>query len=83
MVIPQTRIREDTNYFLVWYFFNDVYPPLHNGSRPLDPPNWWIRLFEERRDDEDVDEVEDTNAAAVDNDIAAAGGPEFVELQGR
>lgn len=30
----------------VWYFFTDVYPPLHNGSRPLDPPTWWTRLFE-------------------------------------
>lgn len=30
----------------VWYFFNDVYPPLHNGHKPLDPPAWWIRLFE-------------------------------------
>jgi hypothetical protein len=25
----------------VWYFFSDVYPPLHNGSRPFDPPMWW------------------------------------------
>jgi Derlin-2/3 len=31
----------------VWYFFNDVYPPLHGGSRPLDPPMWWRRLFGE------------------------------------
>lgn len=30
----------------VWYFFTDVYPPLHNGSRPLDPPAWWRRIFE-------------------------------------
>jgi len=29
----------------IWYFFNDVYPPLHAGSRPLDPPMWWRRLF--------------------------------------
>ncbi|KAK6850134.1 Der1-like family-domain-containing protein [Apiospora arundinis] len=21
----------------IWYFFTDVYPPMHNGSRPLDP----------------------------------------------
>lgn len=32
----------------IWYFFSDVYPPLHNGSRPLDPPGWWRRLFEGR-----------------------------------
>ena len=30
----------------IWYFFSDVYPPLHNGVRPLDPPAWWCRLFE-------------------------------------
>jgi Derlin-2/3 len=32
----------------IWYFFTDVYPPLHNGSRPLDPPAWWRRIFEGR-----------------------------------
>lgn len=31
----------------IWYFFNDVYPPLYGGSRPLDPPMWWRRLFGE------------------------------------
>ncbi|KLU84281.1 derlin-2.1 [Magnaporthiopsis poae ATCC 64411] len=30
----------------VWYFFADVYPPLHGGQRPLDPPAFWRRLFE-------------------------------------
>ncbi|KAF2203727.1 derlin-1.1 [Delitschia confertaspora ATCC 74209] len=30
----------------IWYFFNDVYPPLHNGHSPLDPPAWWIRLWD-------------------------------------
>lgn len=30
----------------VWYFFCDVYPPLHNGSKPFDPPAWWRRLFD-------------------------------------
>lgn len=34
----------------VWYFFNDVYPPLHNNSRPLDPPTWWARLFGRQQD---------------------------------
>ncbi|THV83359.1 putative membrane protein [Aureobasidium pullulans] len=29
----------------VWYFFNDIYPANHNGSRPLDPPLWWQRLI--------------------------------------
>ncbi|GAM86813.1 hypothetical protein ANO11243_048330 [Dothideomycetidae sp. 11243] len=30
----------------VWYFFNDIYPQTNNNSRPLDPPRWYIRLFE-------------------------------------
>ena len=30
----------------IWYFFSDVYPSLHGGHRPLDPPAWWRRLFE-------------------------------------
>ncbi|KAI5272676.1 putative membrane protein [Aureobasidium subglaciale] len=30
---------------IVWYFFNDIYPANHNGSRPLDPPMWWQRLI--------------------------------------
>lgn len=38
----------------VWYFFTDVYPPLHNGYKPLDPPNWWRRLFETRRRESDI-----------------------------
>ena len=32
----------------VWYFFNEVYPPLHDGHSPLDPPAWWISLFDRR-----------------------------------
>jgi len=32
----------------VWYYFNDIYPPLHNNHSPLDPPAWWIRLIEGR-----------------------------------
>lgn len=51
----------------VWYFFNDVYPPLHNGSRPLDPPAWWRRLFDGREPEASGDRL--------NNDlIAAAGG---------
>lgn len=52
----------------VWYFFSDVYPPLHDGHRPLDPPAWWTRLFEGRPVDSD--------AIPVNNDFAAAGAPE-------
>lgn len=60
---------------LVWYFFNDVYPPLHDGHRPLNPPALWIRLFEDRREHE-YEEQEDTQAAPVENDIAAAAAAE-------
>ena len=52
----------------VWYFFTDVYPPLHNGSRPLDPPRWWRRLFDGRlQDDPPTDD-------GTNNDVMIAGG---------
>ncbi|KAI5803179.1 Derlin [Geopyxis carbonaria] len=43
----------------IYYFFSDIYPRICNGSRPLDPPEFWRRLFGA------------TPAAAP---IAAAGG---------
>jgi Derlin-2/3 len=52
----------------VWYFFSDVYPPLHNGSRPFDPPMWWRRIFEGRPREETAD--------AINNEIAVAAAPE-------
>ena len=64
----------------VYYFFTDVYPPLHNGSMPMGPPNWWRRLFEgppprpegadDRHDDDDNDD--DTAGAFDGADLAAA-----------
>jgi Derlin-2/3 len=54
----------------VWYFFSDVYPPLHGGHRPFDPPMWWRRIFEGRA----VARREDT-APGVDHDIAVAAAP--------
>ena len=30
----------------VYYFLNDIYPSTHSGYRPMDPPRWWLRLFE-------------------------------------
>lgn len=30
----------------IYYFFSDIYPRIRNGSRPLDPPQFWRRLFE-------------------------------------
>ncbi|RPB00106.1 Der1-like protein [Choiromyces venosus 120613-1] len=29
----------------VYYFFSDIYPRIRNGSRPLDPPAIWRRMF--------------------------------------
>lgn len=52
----------------VWYFFTDVYPPLHNGSRPLGPPSWWSHLFEGR--------LPDASANGVNHDIMVAGVPD-------
>lgn len=31
----------------VYFFFMDVYPRMYNGSRPLESPGWWRRLFGE------------------------------------
>ncbi|KAF2457088.1 Der1-like family-domain-containing protein [Lineolata rhizophorae] len=64
----------------VWYFFNDVYPSLHDGHRPLDPPAWWCRLWEGRPQDhphadEDLDMHNNATGAepVINRDIAAAG----------
>lgn len=46
---------------IVWYYFNDIYPPLHDNHSPLDPPSWWIRLIEGRppaAEEEQADEDE-------------------------
>lgn len=59
-------VRTDTRS-TVWYFFSDVYPSLHNGQRPLDPPQFWRNLFERQPD---------TAAQPINNDIAAAAAPE-------
>jgi len=53
----------------VWYFFSDVYPPLHGGSKPFDPPMWWRRIFEGRAPREE-------SADAIANEIAVAAAPE-------
>lgn len=58
----------------VWYFFNDVYPSLHGGHRPFDPPMWWVRLFDPRAR---AEENQGTDAANVNQEVAAAAAPEF------
>ncbi|KFH43105.1 Derlin-like protein [Hapsidospora chrysogenum ATCC 11550] len=57
----------------VWYFFTDVYPPLHNGSRPLDPPRWWRRLFEGRLANESDNGANNDIMVAGPRDVAAPG----------
>lgn len=65
-----TRVLKMLTLFpvLVWYFFSDVYPSLHGGQRPLDPPQFWRNLFETP--------PADTGAAPINNEIAAAAAPE-------
>ncbi|GME35331.1 Derlin [Neofusicoccum parvum] len=63
-----------TNKNSVWYFFNDVYPPMNHGSRPLDPPSWWVRLWEGRPA---TDDAQNTAAEPIDRDIAAVPAPEL------
>ncbi|KUL84590.1 hypothetical protein ZTR_08699 [Talaromyces verruculosus] len=66
----------------VWYFFSDVYPSLHGGHRPLDPPGWWRRIFEggstrpTTNAIRDEREADDTHAAHINQDFAAAAAPE-------
>jgi Derlin-2/3 len=60
----------------VWYFFSDVYPSLHGGHRPLDPPGWWRRLFEWGARDDTVRDGPDTQAANINREFAAAAAPE-------
>jgi Derlin-2/3 len=42
----------------VWYYFNDIYPPTHSGHRPLDPPSWWMRIWEGRPTETEAPETE-------------------------
>jgi Derlin-2/3 len=56
----------------IWYFFNDVYPSLHGGHRPFDPPAWWVRLFDPRA----RIETRGTDTANVNQEFAAAAAPE-------
>lgn len=57
----------------VWYFFNDVYPSLHGGHRPLDPPGWWMRFFDSGAG---AGDARGTDTANFNRDLAAAAAPE-------
>lgn len=52
----------------IFYFFSDVFPPMHDGMRPLDPPQWWIRLFERRQD-----AITETDDGGTHEDIGMGG----------
>lgn len=65
----------DANDMIVWYFFNDVYPPLHNGHSPLDPPAWWIRLWNGRPQPIEPTEIEEPAEEEHVHEI----GPDFVD----
>jgi len=46
----------------ICYYFSDIHPPTHANQRPLDPPNFWIRFWEDgNREDgnREADETED------------------------
>jgi Derlin-2/3 len=58
----------------VWYFFADVWPGLYEGQRPMEPPGWWVRVWERRRGEESA-------ARGVERDVAAAAvGPQAREV---
>ncbi|KAE9980057.1 hypothetical protein EG327_006707 [Venturia inaequalis] len=52
----------------IWYYFNDIYPPTHGNHRPLDPPQWWVNLWERQP----AVELPETGATDVQGDFAAA-----------
>ena len=61
----------------IWYFFSDVYPSLHGGYRPLDPPRWWRRIFEDAgRGPATPQDEHDTHPTNINNDMAAAAAPD-------
>ena len=44
-----------------WWFGEDVWPRLHGGYRPFEPPRWWKALFDGRA----VEQEEDGTVAEV------------------
>lgn len=67
----------------IYYFFTDVYPPLHNGSTPLGPPTWWRRLFEDAppRQAEEGDRQDDTVGVIDGAELAARPDPIQAEVR--
>jgi Derlin-2/3 len=48
----------------IYYFFADVWPGLHDGQRPMDPPEFWVRMFEGRR--------RETATRGIEGEVAVA-----------
>ena len=57
----------------IYYFFADVWPGMHEGQRPMDPPEFWVRMFERRR--------AGTAEQNIDGDIAAAAAARPAEVR--
>lgn len=53
----------------VWYFFSDIYPSTHGGYRPMDPPAFWVRLFDRQAEVAANTDVHD--AAALNREVPA------------
>lgn len=53
-----------------YYFFNDVFPPMYDGYRPLGPPQWWVRIFDGR-----PAAVQNTEAAGTIDEAQRADAP--------
>lgn len=61
----------------IWYYFNDVFPHLYNGYKPLDPPSWWTRLWNGPPAAERQQQDDNTAPEPVDGHIAAGAAPEL------
>lgn len=53
----------------VYYFFADVWPGLYEGSRPMEPPAWWVRLWERGA------RGDGTDARGVDGEVVRQPAP--------
>jgi len=61
---------------IVYYFFSDVFPPMHDGYKPLDPPSFWVRLFDRRNDTQAAEQIEPTEEEVQLNRGDLAPAPE-------
>ena len=68
--------KTDLSVCIAYYFFTDVFPPMYDGYRPLDPPGWWRRLFDGRGavTDEQAEATHLVNGTEADRGDAEAAG---------